>query len=188
MAIYTLGFHIELSIQQILDCDFGFSLGCSGGYLEGPFNFMEVNGVETEFIYPYTSGADAQTGECRSTNGPYKIRSFRGLTSGDCNELQTALSKKPITVGITGTQLQLYSEGVFDGCDSALNHAVLVVGHRPGVAWKIKNSWGTGWGQEGYGWIADGNTCRICDLAYEPFLTEETQDGDTGSLEGQSIT
>lgn len=117
VAIHTLGFHIELSIQQILDCDFGFSLGCSGGYLEGPFNFMEVNGIETEFIYPYTSGGNSETGECRSTNGPYKIRSFRGLTSGDCNALQTALASKPMTVGITGTQLQLYSEGIFNACD-----------------------------------------------------------------------
>ena len=50
--------------------------------------------------------------------------------------------------------LQFYSSGVFKGtCGDRLDHAVLAVGY--GVSgsdqyWKIKNSWSTRWGENGY--------------------------------------
>jgi len=37
------------------------------------------------------------------------------------------------------------------------NHCVMVVGYDDGQqAWLVKNSWGTGWGMQGYGWIGYG--------------------------------
>ena len=50
-------------------------------------------------------------------------------------------------------------------CSLKLNHAVMVVGYRSGKGWRIKNSWGSDWGEEGYAWIAEGNTCGICEMA-----------------------
>ena len=36
-------------------------------------------------------------------------------------------------------------------------HVVLVVGYHDGLnAWLVRNSWGTGWGMNGYGWIGYG--------------------------------
>lgn len=49
-----------------------------------------------------------------------------------------------------------YANGVFDGCtSSSTNHAVLVVGYGTDAAtgkdyWLVKNSWGTGWGNNGF--------------------------------------
>jgi hypothetical protein len=57
--------------------------------------------------------------------------------------------------------------GTFDdgtGCDSGdLDHAVLIVGYddtRDDGVWIIKNSWGTGWGDNGFMYIKYG-TCHI---------------------------
>ncbi len=54
-----------------------------------------------------------------------------------------------------------YVSGIFSNCGTNLNHAVLLVGVVNG-AWKIKNSWGTGWGERGFIRLASGNTCGIC--------------------------
>ena len=63
----------------------------------------------------------------------------------------------PIMVGIYGTDMLVANTtGVFNEligipCDS--NHAVVLVGWDDDVgAWLIKNSWGSDWGEEGYGW------------------------------------
>ncbi|MBN1233709.1 MAG: T9SS type A sorting domain-containing protein, partial [Candidatus Coatesbacteria bacterium] len=42
-----------------------------------------------------------------------------------------------------------------------LNHGVVIVGWddaRNGGSWKWKNSWGTGWGEQGYGWTRFGTS------------------------------
>ena len=57
-----------------------------------------------------------------------------------------------------------YSSGVFNNCATSINHAVLLVGVVSGN-WKIKNSWGRGWGESGYIRLSSGNTCAICNLA-----------------------
>jgi C1A family cysteine protease len=52
--------------------------------------------------------------------------------------------------------MRFYKSGVFS-CNSPdiLDHAVLLVGYKAKVGWKIKNSWGTRWGQKGFGWISE---------------------------------
>lgn len=43
---------------------------------------------------------------------------------------------------------------------STINHAVLLVGYTP-THWIIKNSWGTNWGNNGYGYISKTGDCGI---------------------------
>jgi len=65
-----------------------------------------------------------------------------------------SLQRQPISVAIDGSHIQMYQGGVFDGfCTTKVNHAVLLVGYgeEDGVKYyKIKNSWGTMVGEEGY--------------------------------------
>jgi KDEL-tailed cysteine endopeptidase len=63
------------------------------------------------------------------------------------------LKKKPLAVGIAGYRLQFYSSGIFDDCNVKIDHAVVLIGYKSGMGWKIKNSWGEGWGMKGYAWI-----------------------------------
>jgi C1A family cysteine protease len=43
------------------------------------------------------------------------------------------------------TNWSKYSAGIFNNCGTNLNHNILLVGFTD-TYWKIKNSWGTGWG------------------------------------------
>lgn len=64
-----------------------------------------------------------------------------------------------------------YANGVFNNCSSqSINHAVLVVGYgtENGLDfWKVKNSWGSDWGNNGYIKIYRGNNqCGIGKFCY----------------------
>lgn len=55
---------------------------------------------------------------------------------------------------------QGYKSGVFNenANDNGINHAIVIVGWDDAKgAWRIKNSWSTGWGEAGYMWIKYGS-------------------------------
>lgn len=82
----------------------------------------------------------------------------------ECRALRYALKDQPLAIGIAGRPLLFYKRGVFNSCpeDTRIDHAVVLIGYEYGKGWKIKNSWGTSWGENGFAWIGDGNTCNIC--------------------------
>ena len=53
---------------------------------------------------------------------------------------------------------QAYKSGTFTGCQNGtVNHAIVLCGWDDAKgAWLLKNSWGTGWGQQGFMWIKYG--------------------------------
>lgn len=59
---------------------------------------------------------------------------------------------------------------MFDDCPNSydLNHAVLLIGYKEGKGWKIKNTWGRNWGENGYGWISEERNCGLCEMAKYP--------------------
>lgn len=61
-----------------------------------------------------------------------------------------------------------YRSGILTGCGLQMNHAVVLVGETPDY-WKIKNSWGANWGENGFIRISrtenNGNCCAICQYA-----------------------
>merc|ERR1712054_528456 len=75
----------------------------------------------------------------------------------DETALKAAVSKQPVSVAIEADKsaFQLYKGGVLDNkkCGKQLDHGVLVVGYGTDGGkdyWKVKNSWGTSWGKDGY--------------------------------------
>lgn len=175
LAMHTFGFHVQLSVQQVVDCDnSGLTFGCDGGFLEGSYIFLKNKGVATEFVYPYLSSLNGMAGVCKTNiSGPFKIASYKSIAYGNCNAIKTELEKKPVSIGIASYMLQFYSSGTFEDCDSVIDHAVLLVGFHSTKGWKIKNSWGVSWGVSGYGWIQDGNNCGICNMATVPKIAAE---------------
>merc|ERR1712224_39511 len=83
---------------------------------------------------------------------------------GSANSLMAALGEKPVSVCVDAESWQNYGGGIFSNCGYSLDHAVLAVGY-DSSSWKIKNSWGTGWGEAGYIRLRMGNTCGVLDDA-----------------------
>jgi len=96
--------------------------------------------------------------------------------------LEAAVAQQPVSVAIaTDTWVfQHYTSGVLtsDECGSVLNHDALVVGYGTDNGqkyWKVKNSWGTTFGEDGYiriekGKDSPGGQCGIRKMASFPML------------------
>jgi C1A family cysteine protease len=146
----------DLSEQQLVDCTRPQgNQGCNGGWPSSALKYIIANGISSETEYPYT----AHDQSCKKTGGSWKIsgqKSFAG-----CNGLSSQIATSPVSVTVDAGKWSTYHSGVFNNCGSSINHAVLLVGVTGGN-WKIKNSWGTGWGESGYIRLASGNTCGLC--------------------------
>jgi len=158
---------VSLSEQQFVDCDKADS-GCNGGLMDHGFNFAKGTAIATEDSYPYT----ATGGSCQSsfTTG-IPQGGVTGYTdvSNSASALQSALNGNPVSVAIQADQsvFQQYTGGVItSGCGSNLDHGVLAVGY-DGNTIKVKNSWGSSWGVNGYVSI-DASQCGITTSASYP--------------------
>jgi len=87
--------------------------------------------------------------------------------------LEAAVAQQPVSVAIEADKsvFQHYTGGVLtnDACGSTLDHGVLVVGYGVDAGqkyWKVKNSWDTTFGEDGYiriekGSASSGGECGI---------------------------
>lgn len=76
----------------------------------------------------------------------------------------------PVVVGIQGDHPSFYAATNYPyqcnfcpGNNTNINHAVLLVGYTPNF-YIIKNSWGSGWGDQGYLYVSRTNDCGIKNL------------------------
>jgi hypothetical protein len=82
--------------------------------------------------------------------------------------LESALSGRPIPVAIDGQNFASYKSGIFDNCGKNLSLAALLVGATDQY-YRVKNSWGTGWGEGGYIRLSRvSNICGICNAGTYP--------------------
>jgi C1A family cysteine protease len=151
--------NLNLSEQYLLDCN-GKGFSCLGGW----FDVFDVfaGGLPTESSYPYA----ATVNSCDSGKAKYfPMDAWYYVDNSVDIPSTTALKTAVKTIGPIAVALyantsyfKSYTSGVFDRNDSgSVDHAVLIVGWDDSKgAWRIKNSWGTGWGESGYAWIKYG--------------------------------
>lgn len=166
------------SEQELLDCTYPDTRdGCRGGWYHEAWGYIQQTGrlgLMEDIPYQGTDGA------CNYSNQPngivdVKYTGYQRVTNGDSN-LVTATSQYVPAVAIrVESDLYSYKKGWYDGCPDggAPNHAVTMVGYDPGY-WKVKNSWGDGWGDSGYILMARErpNICRISDYVMYPKLAQ----------------
>jgi len=151
----------SLSEQDLVDCSKQNS-GCNGGLMDYAFEFVEGNGgLCSEEDYPYLARSHwfCQESGCTMNDPISTYRDVRASTSA----LEAAVSDGPVAIAIEADQssFQQYSGGVLTAsCGSSLDHGVLAVGFGTDGSndyWKVKNSWGSDWGENGY-----IRLCRNC--------------------------
>lgn len=145
----------ELSEQQLVSCCSAGGRGCDGGSMVAAFDYWKGHNPCSEKQYPYT----AKNGRClKCSASGARVGGYRGVAQRDESALVAAIAAQPVSVGVEADQaaFQHYKDGYMSGaCGTKLDHGVLAVGY-DAQGYKIKNSWGSDWGQNGYIWLARG--------------------------------
>lgn len=174
---------VSISAQNLIDCiHTNDTDGCDGGLMTDAFKYVQENrGVLSDDDYPYDG---QQNSLCRhdERKASAYCKGFVELPSGSEIDLQQAVKEiGPIAAGIDASflSIQFYQSGIYfePGCNSIdINHAILVVGYGAdgdgSEYYIVKNSWGDGWGEQGYLRIArnKNNHCGIATLASYPIV------------------
>merc|ERR1719238_262165 len=133
------------------------NMGCGGGLMDNGFKYVKQNTLCTEESYPYL----AKNGQCKASSCTAGIpqggiTGYQDVHPDDEQALMEAVSKGPVSIAIEADHqaFQFYKGGVLKkACGTQLDHGVLLVGYgeADGVKfWKVKNSWGGSWGEQGY--------------------------------------
>jgi len=154
-SVYKIAGHPipTLGAQQMVDCDKD-CYGCGGGWPYKAFNYVaKAGGQDTESTYPYT-GRD---GSCKfkTTGIGAKISGYKQVARNE-QQIQSSLTTvAPFSICVDASQWSSYRSGVMKStqCGHGIDHCVQLVGYdttsQPNY-WIVRNSWGTGWGVQGY--------------------------------------
>jgi hypothetical protein len=107
--------------------------------MDSAFQYVKDHGITTQGAYPYVARDQA----CKIDGGAVKLSGFVDVPG--CDNLANAVAGRPISVAVDAGAWGAYRGGVLSTCTTNINHGVLLVGYSDQF-WKIKNSWGTGWG------------------------------------------
>jgi len=166
---------VSLSEQQVLDCSGSWgNLGCNGGWMTTSFKYLVSAGAQNlNQCYPY----DGRVVSCRfkSTCVGAKLTGYTVVQKTEA-ALKSALgSVGPVAVAFDASHRSFmsYRSGIYydKACSpNRLTHAVLATGYGTQGKWDfwtLKNSWGTGWGNQGYFNLIRNyyNHCGIANMA-----------------------
>jgi len=142
--------------QTKIDCG-------SGTGLTTALDFMMTNGVCTWQTMPYSSynGCSLMPTAAQSEEAlRYKISGYSKLITSDVTAIKTMIANRhPVIITVNPDQA-FWSAGpgfTWSGYTSApgISHVLVISGYDDArQAYRVMNSWGTGWGDNGYGWIS----------------------------------
>lgn len=190
------GDQLLFSEQQCISCN-EYGDGCGGGSSHSCYALWSDFGAVTSSCMPYYASDYVP---CTQDECDVRAR-LSGMTvvPNIASYMKTALMIQPITCTLYAYGgFFSYNGGCYAGPPGGQNHEVCLCGWDDDAcygngAWLIKNSWGPGWGETGYGWIQYGTTALTSSgyvLDYAPFpealvayASHEVLDGGNGALD-----
>eukprot|EP00826_Nyctotherus_ovalis_P046002 TRINITY_DN5147_c0_g1_i1.p1 TRINITY_DN5147_c0_g1~~TRINITY_DN5147_c0_g1_i1.p1 ORF type:complete len:298 (-),score=51.79 TRINITY_DN5147_c0_g1_i1:87-935(-) len=160
---------IEYSAQDLLSCNI-HTKQCDGGIIDLSFKYLEDFGIVTKDCQRYLEGS-TRTSESNSCQ-PSSCQGSETFTKHYCKAGSSVIvygkerikyeiyNWGPLATFMTAYgDLSSYKTGIYRHKigESQGGHAVVIVGW--GISegteyWKVRNSWGPGWGENGYFRIA----------------------------------
>jgi Papain family cysteine protease len=88
-----------------------------------------MSGLETDAVYPYTSGSAGVTGTCVSSASKMVIR-LTGYTkvTGESAMASYVLGTGPLSICVAASTWSSYTGGIMSSCGTSINHCVQAVG------------------------------------------------------------
>jgi len=172
-------FNKVLSPQSMLSCtpnpmECGGQGGCKGATPELGFEWTKNQGKNGGLLpldaQDYTATDDGAT--CNSKKFSFlqvgkqkQVKNLATVSIGGWRKVEENKASKvmdalvtvgPLAVAIVGKEIQGYESGVIDTCNKnfVVDHAVVMMGYGNdpayGKYWRIRNSWGPDWGEQGF--------------------------------------
>jgi hypothetical protein len=135
---------------------------CTGSTVLSALNLLQSTGICTWQSMPYSSSNGCSVIPTSTQNAEaanYKISSYAMIYTTDTSAMKAMLNLKHPLIITFNVDSYFYNAGpgfIWKNYSSTLlgGHAVAICGYDDARhAYKVVNSWGTGWGDAGYGWI-----------------------------------
>ncbi|NQT24649.1 hypothetical protein HQ585_04780 [candidate division KSB1 bacterium] len=159
--IENISWTSDLSEQMVIACASG---DCGSGWYGNALQLASNDGIVPEDCYPY----QATNGNCADKcSDPFYVVTvgsydYTGIW-GEPNSITREWLKEVLTMGPVCVAMDVPDDGTFTGYTGGIynyqggpipdnrGHAVLVVGYNENEQYfRAKNSWGPGWGENGY--------------------------------------
>jgi hypothetical protein len=179
---------IMLSAQHLVSCDIRGQQSCNGGYLDRAWSYIRKFGLVDEQCFPYTASnekckvlrkgglaeAKCKLPELVDRKSKYKVAPAYRI-GNETDIMHDIMTSGPVQATMKvyhdffTYKTGIYKHSPLSSADRTGYHSVRIVGWgeeytSQGVKkyWKVANSWGRLWGDNGYFKIARGtNECEI---------------------------
>lgn len=152
---------------------------CSrGSFISSAMNVLKDQGAPKLTDFPYICNKSATYSDKSKASG-YKIKDYHRLSYSDYDQNQTVNNVKkalsngnPVVIGMSIYSSFSYAKGVWNGVRDNYRggHAMTIIGYddyKYGGAFEVMNSWGTGWGNDGFIWVRYSDMYRTCKEYFE---------------------